>query len=926
MLTHEEIAVRREVIDRSEDLTALLSRLRSRADAVLTARPPLPEIKALLSVDGGVCPDDGAALLFDPWQQDAHRCSRCGGSVAGERHDAHWARYQHLWLAERMAHLATVGVFATDRAAVDRAHDLLRWYGERYQEFPNRDNVLGPSRLFFSTYLESLWVSNFLAAAFLLREAGVLQDDVEQLVSSVADAAANVIGEYNEGFSNRQTWNDAALAAVAAWFEDEALAGEAIEGPTGLLPHLGQGFGPDGMWYEGENYHLFALRGLLTGASWARLAGVDLGADPLLAERLEAALRAPALTALPDGTFPARKDSRFGLSLAQPMYLELWEIGQAWLAREDADPDRSFTPWLAELYRLPGQEAQVFESYLHEAAESRPTDAPRRRSDLSWWMVIEMAPEFPVPEEDRDRHSVFLEGQGLAVLRQGSRYVSLECGSFTGGHGHPDRLHLTIHADGVLWLPDFGTGSYVAETLGWYRSTLAHNAPRLNGRSQPPGNAVCEAFDTTDDWAWVRGRYESIVRTVVCGPHYILDIVEYAGTDEHLLELPWHFGGTSEQSGGGTWRSGELAGEQVSGVEQLERMSDEPLAIESRVGGAGLRAMFAFDGTILRASAPGIPPRGDKTDFFVLRSTGANIRMVTVLTHAAAGSTARPGKVQSLRVSGDTIEVELESGGGIEQHRATDVGWVVEGTEAVVELHGWREQAPDTRSIIDFQQPHTTYASVPFVPESPLLDGSLEGFDPSSPLELDHEDQYRRSEEPYPGPELFAATSYVSWNGEGLYVAADVRKDELCFRSAEAPPLLLDNEVDGIHSDGIQVYLQQDGEAEVFGLLAVPEETGGDSGPVRVWRIGGADASPDEGHGTWHATPEGYRLTLRVTPPWWESVLGADQLRFDLLVNEMRPGRLRRAGQLVWSGGGGWVWLRGDRQDPRRFGLLELVP
>ena len=35
----------------------------------------------------------------------------------------------------------------------------------------------------------------------------------------------------------------------------------------------------------------------------------------------------------------------------------------------------------------------------------------------------------------------------------------------------------------------------------------------------------------------------------------------------------------------------------------------------------------------------------------------------------------------------------------------------------------------------------------------------------------------------------------------------------------------------------------------------------------------------------------------------------------------MEPGRERRSGQLVWTGGGGWVYLRGDRQDPAALGV-----
>src|SRR5258706_4614358 len=175
----------------------------------------------------------------------------------------------------------------------------------------------------------------------LLRAAGRLDDATARAVSQVADEAATLMGAYAERFSNRQTWNNAALAAIAVWFEDEDLAQRAIEGPSGLVAHVLRGFGRDGMWYEGENYHLFALRGLLTGAGWARLAGVDCFGDPRLAERVTAALLAPALSALPNFTFPARKDSRYGISLAQPAYLELWEIGLAKLRTGD------FSNWLS---------------------------------------------------------------------------------------------------------------------------------------------------------------------------------------------------------------------------------------------------------------------------------------------------------------------------------------------------------------------------------------------------------------------------------------------------------------------------------------------------------------------------------------------------------------------------------------------------
>jgi hypothetical protein len=458
VVTAERLAARRRQIAASPELQRLRDHLTARAAPLLERMPVVPSAKALLSVDGGVCPQDGSPLTFDPWAPTEHRCPRCGVTVRGERHDRAWAKYQHLWLAERAAHLAALQALDGNEAAGRRAGEILTAYAQRYWSYPNRDNVLGPSRLFFSTYLESIWILNYLAAAVLLREAGggVLEERVRAGVSRVADEAANLIGEYNEQFSNRQTWNNAALAAIAVWFEDEDLAKGAIEGPSGLIAHL-RGYRADGMWYEGENYHLFALRGLLTGAAWAAQAGVDFCGDAELAPRVAAALRAPAVSALPDFTFPARKDARFGVSLAQPMYLELWEIGLARLGkRETGNGNGEIERWLAALYRAPQPKRELFESYLHDAPIDR-FSFPVSRSTLSWWALLEMTPELPREDVPWQPRSELMASQGLAILRAGDRYASLECGGTGGGHGHADRLNLTLHADGVYWLPDFAT-------------------------------------------------------------------------------------------------------------------------------------------------------------------------------------------------------------------------------------------------------------------------------------------------------------------------------------------------------------------------------------------------------------------------------------------------------------------------------------
>jgi hypothetical protein len=909
MLSAPGLEARRTEIQRSPDLTALLERLVARGEPVLTRPPGVPADKALLSADGGVCPEHGTALGFDPWSPREHRCADCDRAYRGARHDRAWARWQHLWLAERAAELATVAALGGRDDAAAAAARILSAYAGRYADYPNVDNVLGPSRLFFSTYLESIWLTGYLAAAMLLRESGRLDSVLADAVSGVADEAANLIGEFDEGFSNRQSWHNAALAAVAVWFEDEELATRVVEGPSGIIAHLVRGFGDDGMWYEGENYHLFALRGELLAMSWAREAGVDFTADPRLGGRLAGALRAPALSALPDRTFPARKDSRYGVSLAQPMYLELWEIGLARLGEGAAD----LLPWLDALYQAPAPPAERFDSYLHEVGHPEPS-APRTRADLSWWALLEMAPERPSSGAAWAPGNTLLAQQGLAILRHGDRYASIECGAYGGGHGHPDRLHLTLHAGGHHWLPDPGTGSYVSPDLFWYRSTLAHNAPRLDGRSQRPADAECVAFDQSGEWAWTRGSVGELSRTLVAGPRYLVDVVELAAPDEHRIELPWHPLGQVEVLGDGRWVPDILESDFVRAAERFEPAAAGPVLVRATAADGGtLRLWLDVAGELLRAVGPGLPGSGADATFLVARAAGRAARVTSVLEVVRSGEPV----VRALRVEGDLIEVETAN--GLERHAWTADGWSVTAGDASIRLRGLRRAPPARAPLFDPDRPAVMEGVAWHAAEPPALDGSGHGFEQGEALALDYDDQYRRSENPYPGPEEFSAVGSALWDSEAFYLSVDVVKPELVVRADAAPPLRYDNDPDDIHADGIQLYLRPAEDSPVYGFLVAL----GDGGGLRVHGVTGTAGVPEMVTGRWEPTDTGYRITLAAALPGWEP-RGGDLVGFDLLVNRMEPGRERRSGQLVWSGGGGWVYLRGDRQDPARFGVLEL--
>ena len=263
---------------------------------------PVPDGKARLTRSGGRCATCSVLLDFDPRQPFTHKCPLCRRAYTEGVHHEWWVMNAHLWTAEQCTRAAALAYLLDDPVAAQRADEILAAYTSRYLTWPNRDNALGPTRPFFSTYLESIWLLH-LATALELRI--VAQGDQSPLIAAAIDRvvapSATLIASFDEGRSNRQVWHCAALLAASSLLDHSGMRPSAA-GSLEML--LRNGLHDDGSWYEGENYHLFAHRGLLSAVTLAERNGIAVP-RPLLS-RFEAGFTAPFRTMLPDGTYPSR--------------------------------------------------------------------------------------------------------------------------------------------------------------------------------------------------------------------------------------------------------------------------------------------------------------------------------------------------------------------------------------------------------------------------------------------------------------------------------------------------------------------------------------------------------------------------------------------------------------------------------------------
>lgn len=477
--------------------------LKKMADLMLKKGFDVPKKSGFVFFD--TCSRDNGHLIFDPYKPNDHVCSVCGMNYKDEPFQRAWICHYHSWLSQMGTILGIVYLIDGDESYAKALKEMLLDYVKYYVDYPNNDNELGPTKVFQSTYMESVWATYLSGAYDMVRHSKCFTGDERTVIENdLFRISANVILDYDEKMNNRQAFNNAALCSIGLLVDDKKLVDYSLNGIHGFVTHMNESVLEDGLWYEGDNYHFATVPSIVNIAEVCRHNGINLYEKEFNGHTVKMLFEAPLMSLQPDLTFPSRKDSRYANHIAQRWYAGLYELAYS-RYRES-----SFARMLKIIYShnetddfTPPSAAGIMDIFKPELS---------RRDRLDWRGFLNATPDLGSETGLPFINSINMSGTGLAVLRKNDSltYASLDYGKYGGGHGHPDRLNLNYFTNGRRWLADWGTGNYYFDHLKWYRSTIGHNTIGVDGKAHLPADGVCTIFEETSAVSITAGKVSEI--------------------------------------------------------------------------------------------------------------------------------------------------------------------------------------------------------------------------------------------------------------------------------------------------------------------------------------------------------------------------------------------------------------------------------
>jgi hypothetical protein len=512
-------AVRKDILHGKSERRAIYEKY-VKADADLWLRRPIriPDTGGWLHdyfcTEGNMLaiPDD--KLFRDDVPSN---CPVCGKTYINDKIQASRRSLTHYWLCAAVRHLALTYAIEGKREYAEKATEILVKYADAYRH----QTILRQT-------LEEAVVIIPLAEGYDLLFDAMTAEQRSHIEQNLLWPAAQMLSQSGMG-GNWGSWHLSAVGVVGYATRHQRFIDFATEQFKQQITHQ---LGDDGLWPESvHTYHFYPLNGFLSFLEANANNGGDLyhwEATPA-GKGVKQMLTAPLRYAYPDMRLAAINDGWYNSYLPQDQYTagyyryRLPEF--AWAARQISRGGKSGMTgdFLDPHYR----------NVLYGETFPKHLSAPLLESI-----------DFPV--------------LGIAVLREGNRLppekemiMTFDYGPFLG-HGHPDKMNITLFAKGKILVPDYGTTGYASPSNRFLKSTPSHNTIVIDGKNHPATkDRNLTAFEITPSFKLASALTTEVTqgvrwkRTVMMTDEYAVVWDHIESAEEHCYDWFFHAEGKS---------------------------------------------------------------------------------------------------------------------------------------------------------------------------------------------------------------------------------------------------------------------------------------------------------------------------------------------------------------------------------------------
>lgn len=418
------------------------------------------------------CPIHNQVFRFDWDKPRSHYCDLCDKYWENNnRFDWAWINHVHLQNRIYLTSCMYLYIVTGDAEYAEYIRDMMLDYASKYLTYLNHDTArkTGPwgGKMFGQSLDEAVWASD-ACRAYRVAKPVMSEEEIRKIETGYLTPCADLLLG-RRGDANWQVWHNSGLIALGVALQNDSIIDVAVNDPEcGYHVQMERHVRDDGWWSEGSPvYHYYPLHAMLLSADALRCRGINL-----YDKKLYKMLASPASAVYTDLFFPSHNDGWYGESLVAQVHL--YELAY----KRYKDP--FFLDVLSQCYRY--TERNLVEALLNNI-DMKIATAPS-----SW-------------------PSMNFEDTGYAVLRSGSKTVVLKYGPHGGGHGHPDKLSISIHDGDKELVSDMGTSAYgVPAFIQWYRKTLSHSTLTVDGKDQRPTTGELISFKDTKQGGEVKAR------------------------------------------------------------------------------------------------------------------------------------------------------------------------------------------------------------------------------------------------------------------------------------------------------------------------------------------------------------------------------------------------------------------------------------